>query len=112
MDEESKDPPKPEKVHVLEPYVYQADSNSAMAFPTPKSLGAGRTAFYAQQRSEPEGGIFGDEGAPAEFEESEKKPVRAQWTKDNHKLEPELVLELEPVINRGHTTFYNKQRQH
>lgn len=98
-------------MHVLEPLVYQAASNSADAFPTPKSLGAGRTAFYAQQKNvedETEGGVFGSSAAPAEAEE--KPPMRAQWKKGNGKLPEEKVQLLEPVTNRGHTTFYAQSK--
>ena len=100
--DDEKKAPEPEKVHLLEPEVYQHRSNDAANFPTPVP----RTAFYAQQKLAQEDPMGSDE-APAEAEE--KKPVRAQWTKKNHLKPFERVEMVDPIVNNGHTTFYDKR---
>jgi len=92
----------PEKVHVLEPEVYTAGSNSKYAFPNPY-----RTAFYAQ-RGEEDPAIFGSSEDPDE--KASKLPgKKLNGYKGNHLLPAEKVFSLEPVTNREHTTFYDKR---
>ena len=83
----------------MEPIAYQNAANSPQSFPSV------RTTFYAQ--AEPEGGVFGGSEVPAE---EVKKPERELNGKAGDEKKPvDKVSFLEPVINRAHSTFYDKK---
>ena len=95
--------PAPEQVHVLEPELYQAKSNSREAFPNPY-----RTAFYVQQGHGEDPAVFGSDEDPEE-KAPKPAPKKLNGYKGNHLLPAEKVFSLEPVTNRQATTFYDKR---
>ena len=82
----------------MEPIAYQNAANSPESFPSI------RTTFYAQ--AEPEGGVFGGSEVPAEEEKKSDAPSNGKA--GNEKKPVEKVSFIEPMINRAHSTFYDK----
>jgi len=74
-------------------------ANSPQAFPSV------RTTFYAQ--AEPEGGVFGGSEEP---KEETKAAVATPNGKSGDEKKPvEKVSFIEPIVNRAHSTFYDKK---
>lgn len=89
---------EPERVHILEPIAYQNAANSPQAFPSI------RTTFYAQ--AEPEGGVFGDSKEP---KEEKKEEPKVNGETGSEKKPVEKVAFVDPLVNRAHSTFYDKR---